>query len=269
MKQLRKSSPAKIPDMNLRAPKFDMAIALLLVCSIAIASKFSLDLLVRFMVIAGFTILIEYIFWKVRRVPNFFPSAGFVTAFIVFLLSEPTTPIYLVLLAPTFAILQKQFIRPWGNHIFNPAAFGLFASSFFGNIISWWGTNINFLAFWAIIFACGYVSQLFVRHWKITVPFWITTILIVFLRSGSFSQGFSQFTVGAFIFFSLVMLPEPMTAPGNDLNKYFYGALIGILGFVIAGIPFVQDPLIASLLLANLGFEVLENLGTRQLVTRN
>lgn len=239
--------------MNLlRVPKFNMALTLFAVCVVAIVSKFSIDLTIRFLIITGFTLLIEYLFWKVRKVPNFFPSAGFVTAFIVFLLSDPSTPIYLVLLAPTFAVIQKQFARPWGNHIFNPAAFGLFVSAYFGNIVSWWGTNINFLTFWLIILACGYVSQIFIRNWKITLPFLITTILI--------SRNLSQLSVGAFMFFSLVMLPEPMTAPSKDLNKVIYGILIGALSFGLGFVPHIADPLIAALLFGNIGFEVLENL---------
>jgi len=237
-----------------------MALALLGVCIIAIFSKFSPELVLRFLIITGFTLLIEYLAWRVRKVPNFFPSAGFVTAFIVFLLSEPSTPIYLVLLAPLFAVLQKQFIRPWGNHVFNPAAFGLFVSAFFGNIVSWWGPNLNVLAFWAIILLCGYISQIYIHHWKITVPFWLTVILISFIRSGSITLALSQLSVGAFIFFSLVMLPEPMTAPNGEANKYIYGVLIGILSFVLARVPFSQDPLIASLLLGNATFEIFENI---------
>lgn len=238
-----------------------MALALLGVCIFAIIGNFSPNLAIRFLVITGFTLLVEYLFWKIRKVPNFFPSAGFVTAFIVFLLSEPTTPIYLTLLAPLLSVLQKQFIRPWQNHIFNPAAFGLFVSSFFGNIISWWGTNVSLFTFLAIILFCGYVSQIYVKHWKITVPFWATTILIVFLRSGSILPALGQFSVGAFVFFSLVMLPEPMTAPNSDRNKVIYGVLAAVLSWAVAFVPFAQDSLIASLLLVNLAFEVLENAG--------
>ncbi len=237
-----------------------MALALLGVSLIAIISKFSPDLLFRFLIITGFTLLIEFIFWKIRKVPNFIPTASFVTAYIIFLLSGPSTPIYLVLLAPLFAVLQKQFIRPWGNHIVNPAAFGLFVSSFFGNNISWWGTNVNMFTFWAIVILCGYVSQIFISHWKITLSFWITVILISFVMTTSFITGFHQFTTGVFMFFSLVMLPEPMTAPSVNLNKYLYGIVIGILSIFVIKIPFIEDAFLASLLLGNLGFEVIENI---------
>lgn len=245
--------------MNFRIPKFDMALALLAVCILAIIGKFSFGLMFRFLEVTTFTLLIEFIFWKIRKVPNFFPSAGFVTAFIVFLISDPSAPIYLVLLAPLISVLLKQFVRPWGNHIFNPAASGLFVSSFFGNILSWWGPNVSTLTFWAVILFCGYVSQIYVRHWKITIPFWVAVFLLTYVLTRDISLGLTQFKVGSTLFFALVMLPEPMTAPNLDINKYIYGAVIGIFTFITVLTPIAQDPSIAALLLGNLGFEVWEN----------
>ncbi len=243
----------------LKIPKIQMFLSLLAIVIVAISGKFSFDLVFRFLFIFGFTIIFEYFFWKIRKVDPFVPYSGFVTATIIFLLSEPTISIIFPILAAAFGVLQKQFLRPWGNHIFNPAAFGLFLSSYFGNVISWWGTNVNFLSFLVILLATGYVSQITIRNFKITLPFWITTILIFSVRTG-FLLSLNQFEVGAFMFFSFVMLPEPMTAPLRDLNKYLYGILIGTLSFVLAFVSGASDPLILALLIGNLAFEVIENI---------
>lgn len=242
----------------LKIAKFQMFLSLFGVAVFAIIGNFSLFIILRYLIIFGFTIGLEYLLWKVRNIPPFVPLASFVTATIVFLLSDPTTIILLPLLAIIFAVLQKQFIRPWGNHIFNPAGFGLLISSFFGNVISWWGPNTGTITFWIIILACGYVSQIRVNHWKITIPYLLTTVVITFILTKVLVL--SQLLVGASMFFAFVMIVEPATAPDKNWNKVFYGISIGALSFVTAQFSFFQDPMISALLIGNLGFEVLENI---------
>lgn len=244
--------------MNLlRIPKIQMFLSLLGIVIFAIAGNFSVTIVVRYLIIFGFTIGLEYILWKVRKIDPFLPSASFVTATIVFLLSEPSTSIALPILAVAFAVLQKQFIRPWGNHIFNPAAFGLFIGAYFGNIVSWWGPNVSLITLLVTLLACGYVSAIKVGQWKIIIPFLITTALISFIKLGNLG-GLGQLFVGAFLFFTFVMLPEPMTAPQNNWAKPIYGVLVAILPFLLLRVPYISDLQIASLLTGNLIFKFVD-----------
>ncbi len=239
--------------MNLlRVPKVRMVLVLSALSLAAIATRFSFDLVFRLFAILAATLLTEFLLWKIRGVEPFLPSAGVVTSLIVFLLSEPSVPLYLPVLAALFGVAGKQLFRFWGNHTLNPAAAGLFVSSYLGNVISWWGPNSGLLAFLIIIFGASFVSLVTVRQWWIVLPFLAITILI--------SHGLGQLEVGAFWFFALVMLPEPMTAAKGPITKPFYGALVGLLPFLVARLSFISDPLIASLLLGNSAFKFVDKL---------
>lgn len=226
-----------------------MFLALFAIAVFAIAGHFSSALILRYLIIFGFTLGFEYILWKIRKIHPFLPSASFVTATIIFLLSEPTTAFYFPLIAVVFAVLQKQFIRFWGNHIFNPAGFGLLVSAYFGNIVSWWGPNTSLITLLLVVFAAGYVSAIKVGQWKITLPFLLTTVLI---------SGLGQLMVGAFLFFAFVMLPEPATAAQNNWTKPIYGILVAILPFIFANFLFIPDPQLGALLAGNLIFKFID-----------
>lgn len=242
----------------LRIAKIQMFLSLLLIAVFAIGYNFSFLIILRYLVIFGFTVGFEFVLWKIRRVPNFLPSASFVTATIIFLLSDPTTLFVFPLIAVAFAVLQKQFIRPWGNHLFNPAGFGLFISGYLGNVISWWGPNSGTLILFLIVLASGYVSQIRVGQWKITIPFLLTSLLLVFMRTGNLPASLGQFYVGAFLFFSFVMLPEPATAAQGNWTKPIYGILVAVLPFIFAGIPFISDLQLMSLIIGNGVFKVID-----------
>lgn len=247
--------------MNLlRIPKIQMFLSLLGVVIFAVLGNFSIGLAIRYLIIFGFTVGIEYILWKIRGIDPFLPSASFVTATIIFLLSDPSTTFYFPLIAVALAVLQKQFIRPKGNHVFNPAAFGLFFSAYFGNTISWWGPNTNLTTLLVVVLAAGYVSALKIRQWKIILPFILVTVLASFVRSGDLVLSLGQLTVGAFLFFAFVMLPEPMTAAKGNWTKPIYGVLVAVLPFLLIRVPNISDLQIASLLIGNLIFKFVDNL---------
>lgn len=241
-----------------------MFLSLFGIAVFAIIGNFSFEIILRYLTIFGFMVGLEYLLWKIRKIKPFLPSASFVTATIIFLLSEPRTLIYFPLIAVVFAVLQKQFIRPWGNHLFNPAAFGLFVSAYFGNIVSWWGPNTNLITLLIAVFAAGYVSAIKVGQWKITLPFLLTSFLILFFKSG-LSVSLGQFMVGSFLFFSFVMLPEPMSAPQKNWIKPIYGVLVAALPFLLLKVPHISDLQLASLLSGNLIFKGVERyLDTRK-----
>lgn len=242
----------------LKIAKTQMFLSLFGVAVFAIAGNFSFLIILRYLAILAFTIGLEYLLWIVRGVKPFVPLASFVTATIVFLLSDPSTLILFPLLAIVFAVLQKQFIRFWDGHIFNPAGFGLFVSAYFGNLVSWWGPNIGILPLLATVFFAGYVSQIRVGQWKITIPFLITTVLLTFLRTGDVASSFAQLTVGAFLFFAFVMLPEPASAAKGNWTKPFYGISVAALPFILINVPLVSDLQLGALLIGNLLFKFID-----------
>lgn len=231
-----------------RIPKVRMALVLAGVSIAAVAARFSFEIVLRYFIILGFTLLLEFLFWKIRKIDPFLPSAGVVTATIIFLLSDPRTPLYLILLAPLFAVATKQFLRLWNNHVYNPAAAGLFVSSYLGNQVSWWGTNTSLIAMVLIIGGAAFVSLYTVRQWRIVLPF-----LLILILTG----GLVQLRTGTIWFFALVMLPEPMTAAKGAITKFIYGGLVSLIYFALSAFP-VIDPLLGSLLTGNLIFKFID-----------
>ena len=243
----------------LRLPKVRMVVVLLLLAILAIFHSFSSGGVLRLLVIITFTLAFEFIFWKVRQIPPFLPSASIVTALIIFLLASPEAPIYQVLIAIVAGVGLKQFLRPANNHIFNPAASGLLVAGILGLPITWWGVGWGNLSLLVTILGAGFVSLFTIRQHRIVLSFLATSLVISTFYLGSFGQAINQLLVGSFWFFALVMLPEPMTAAKLPLSRLVYGTTVAILPFFLANFSLtLSDPLLASLLLGNAGARILE-----------
>lgn len=247
----------------LRNPKVRMIFVLLLLSLIAIFHFFSLLLVFRFLWIIIATLIFEYFLWRIRRVKPFLPTAGVVSALIIFLLSDTNSTLYQVLFAIFVAIGGKQFIRFNKNHIFNPAALGLVVAGIFGLPITWWGVSWGYIPLILIILGAGWVSLFTIRQHLIIIPFIIVTIFASWLLIGSIDTALNQLLVGSFWFFTLVMLPEPMTAAHFTKTRIIYGMLVAILSFLIVE-WLIPDPLIGALLVGNLAARFTESLGVRE-----
>lgn len=242
--------------MNLlHIPKVRMVLVLAVLTVLAIFSRFSVDLIVRLILIVGAALTSEFVLWRMRGVTPFLPSAGVVTALIVFLLSDPSSSMLWSIFAVVVGVAGKQLFRSGGRHTLNPAAAGLFVSSFLGNTISWWGTN-GTIALIIILGGASFVSLYTMRQYAIVIPFVALTIVFSLLLTGSIEAAFGQLSVGAFWFFTLVMLPEPITAAHTQPIKPLYAGLVAFLSFIVA--RFGVDPLIASLLIGNATVRLIE-----------
>lgn len=249
-----------------KIPKIKMAGVLLVLSLFAIFQSFSIDILLRLAVITASTLILEFILWKIRGVTLFLPSAGLVTALIIFLLADPVAPFHQILIAVVAAIILKQFLRPGNNHIFNPAASGLLAASLFGLPVTWWGVgwglpaqagNIPLII---TIIGAGFISLFTIRQHRIILSFLATSLLISIFYLGDFGQSINQLLVGSFWFFAFVMLPEPMTAAKLPNTRILYGVIVAILPFLFARLHLPIEPLLAALLAGNLLARIAEDL---------
>lgn len=241
-----------------RTPKEKMASVLTLLAILAIFKHFSIELMARFILLFFFMFSFEFIFWKLRRVEPFRPTAGAVTTLIIFLLAGPKAPLALVILALFLAIGIKQFIRPQGGHIFNPAASGLFLASFFGLSVTWWGVSWGAIPLAITILGAGFVSLYTIRQSGIIAPYLVVSFLLSLFLVGNPAAATGQLLVGSFWFFALVMLPEPQTAAHYPNTRVVYGALVALLSFAFAFSGVRMDPLLAALLIGNLGARLIE-----------
>lgn len=240
-------------------PKKFLAILLFLILALS-TLQFSQLLVTKNLVLAvGTAVVVDLLLLRIRKIPFFFPSAAIVSGLIIALLTSPTAPFYVIIASGILAIFGKQFIVRINNrHIFNPAAFGLFtAALLFNQPISWWGVSWGTIPLILTVVSVGYLVLFRMRRFRITLSFLVAYLILKILASGSVNV--SPLFDGTVMFFALVMLPEPMTSPAESKKQVLYGVFVAILTFVIGNFAgsLTIDPLLSSLLLANIIFRFL------------
>lgn len=202
----------------------------------------------------------DFTFVLLRQIKPFPLSGAVVTGLIIGLLTSPNLPWHIPVLAALAAMVYKNFLRFSGKHIFNPAASGLLtASLIFQQPISWWAVSfqqftplnlLSLIAFLALL-TPGWISIKIMRRGLTVVSFLFVYLIFSLIRS--FTLKLNLLLDPTTIFFSLVMLPEPMTTPSLRREQIVFGLLVGLAASLL---PLPGDPLIFALLLANLGYFV-------------
>ncbi|MBI3385763.1 hypothetical protein HY031_01615 [Candidatus Gottesmanbacteria bacterium] len=182
-------------------------------------------------------------FWgKTARVS----LSSVVTGLLIGLVFDPFAGFVGILAACAVASLGKAYLgRGDHQHIFNPAALGIIASSLlFGRSVAWWAVSWGMLP--VVILAAGMLPILWRLH-RQWMP--ITFLVLYYFLTRSISLTLD----GTVFLFAFVMLPEPRTAPMQGVWAWGWGALVGLLVFIqsLLGIA-VGDPLLFALLASNL-----------------
>lgn len=248
----------------LRLPK-NQLILLFIFILLSVFFRYSLRHIPTLLLSVGITVFLDLVLLKVRRIPLFFPSAGAVTGIIIGLLVSPAFPWYVVVLASFLAVFSKQFIRYKSKHIFNPAAFGIFFSHLlFSRDVSWWGVSfqqLNGKDLWSIVYFVLLILPVLISGLRLKRYITMSFFIMVYITSsifigGNVSNPIALFTDPTFIFFIVVMLPEPMTTPSKINDQVLFGLFVGFLTllFSYSRLPFIPDPLIAALLLGNVAY---------------
>lgn len=237
-----------------KTPKVRMAALLLLLAFLALYNFFSAELVARLVFVLAYTLGLEYALWKTRGVSPFVPSAGVVTALIIFLLFDNISPFYLTIIPLTLSVVQKQFLRLGGQHIFNPAVFGLYIASLVGYPTFWWGVSWGWLPLIITILGGIRITMFTLRQHFIIIPYILASVAIYVFFLGAIptlSSLASAFLAGSFWFFSFVMLPEPITSPHKNKSRVIYSLFVALLPLVLLNrLP--GDTILLSLLLGNL-----------------
>lgn len=199
------------------------------------------------------TLALDQLFTRLRSGRDISSLSSVVSGLLIGLILDPQGGALPLIAACTIAALSKQFIgRGSHKHIFNPAAFGMMASSLIvGNHIAWWGASWGLIP--AIILLVGMIPILLALR-RIFMPI---TFLIVYVLMLSFSWSFMsalRLTLdGTVVLFAFVMLPEPMTSVISGKWRYGWGLLVGTLVVVQNALRVSWfDPLLMALLGANL-----------------
>ena len=198
----------------------------------------------------------DLLYDRVRFETVRFPDAAIATGLFIALLLPPTVPIFFGITAAIVAISVKHILRSQGRPWFNPATIGVLFVAVFGILPAWWG-SINIELVLALGVALAVWNR---RNWRLPVTFLAVyaalTILERVLSVGIAGGGIPPAPVlllaaidPAILFFGLLMVSEPRTAPADPYAQPMYALAVAVGA---AFLPFLS-PTLAPLLALALG----------------
>lgn len=206
------------------------------------------------------------LFAKIFKVsPN--TESFLITALILTLIIGPISPITQVMsggllylsLAAVLAMASKYLVAYKKKHIFNPAAFGaLVGGLLIGQGPSWWVGGVWFAP---VLLLGGFLILKKIRRFKMVGVYILAIVLgsmvVSLVTAGTLSLNIGELVsfiiLSSILFFSFVMLPEPLTSPYQAKFLIIYAILVAALFYATAAAPFnLPDPLALSLLIGNI-----------------
>lgn len=140
---------------------------------------------------------------------------------------------------PILSTASKYIFNIRKQHIFNPAAFAVvFAAIFLGKGASWW---IGSLAIAPFIILGGVILLRKIHRFNLVLGFLIPYLLF-------YPQ---TFLASPILFFSFVMLTEPLTSPADKNLRTYYGIFTAFIFILLQKFFAVSYTLELSLLVAN------------------
>jgi ferredoxin-NADP reductase len=172
--------------------------------------------------------------------PN--PESQYITAEILTLIVGPFNPLtnwWFLLLVAVVAMGSKYIIVYRKRHIFNPAAFAVVVTALtIGQAASWWVGSIYTFP----IILIGGLLLLYKMRWLHLIWAFLASYFILFfafnlgngLTWADTALALKTTVLGtSLLFFSLIMLAEPLTAPARRNFRIAYGALTAVVLFLI------------------------------------
>lgn len=221
------------------------------------------------------TIFFDLLYTWVRKKELFLPWAAITTGLIIALIINPNARWYQIIITCAIAMGIKNFVRFSGRHIFNPAASGLLvAGLLFHQYVAWWGVSfqnitttfsLQTLVLYVVLLLPSSISGFSLRRYSTILTFIILNTLFAHVFTFTFSlQSFiSRMLDPTVIFFSTVMLSEPMTSPVNPTRQILFGAAVACIALIFSYPPIsrllfndglLPDLFIPALLLGNILF---------------
>lgn len=178
--------------------------------------------------------------------------SSMVTGLLIGLVFDPTAPLYFLILACFITVLGKQFFAAGSHqHVWNPAVFGIAATTIlFNQSTGWWAASWG-MAPLAIIFVGMMLSLSQIRRQMMPLIF-LAVLFLFFGVTGTWNSALQQLLNGTYVFFAFIMLPEPVTSISGKVWLYAWPALVGGLVILLTALRiYITDPVFLALLLAN------------------
>ena len=182
-----------------------------------------------------------------------------IPAFIIFIITDYDSQIYLQIFAVILSLFINYFIKHEGREMFNDISLALFTVSFFGLKIDWWGTNTSFLVI-SLIFIFGVFSVISYKSVLPTVIFFLATFSINIIFTFNLWFAIKQLFVPGFVFFAFYLLVRNKSILASPLKSRLYPLVVSFLAITTPKLGLFTEPLITSLVLTDLGFLVLKKI---------
>lgn len=201
---------------------------------LGILSFDTLSLAVSVIFILAVSYITNYIFAKAFNAPRNVESV-YITSLILALIITPTITIGGLMFLFWAAVLSnasKYILALNHKHIFNPAALAVFITSVsIHQSASWWVGTVGMLP--AVVIG-GILIVKKISKTPMVFSFLIisllSSLLLGLINGSDIITIFKQIALDSpWLFFSFVMLTEPLTTPSTRENQIYYGGLIGLL----------------------------------------
>ncbi len=162
----------------------------------------------------------------------------YITALILALIITPPqvgaflTYLSLAAWASVWAMASKYIFAIGKKHLFNPAAFGVLITAFVLNQSASWWIGTHWLMPFVLIGGILIIRK--IRRADLFWAFFIAAAISILL--GGLLRGFDVVSVAQkalldspLLFFSFVMITEPLTTPPTRKLRIAYGALVGLI----------------------------------------
>jgi len=186
-------------------------------------------------------------------------DSPFITALILSLIIGPVNffpNIFFLTIAPILAMTSKYLIGYRKKHFFNPAAFAVvITATILGKGASWWIGNWVMLPF---IILGGVYVLIKIRRLNMTLAFLFVFLLLILITNLKnllpFHAGVSIIlsSLSPVLFFSIVMLTEPMTSPTDQKLRIYYGVICAVVIIILQKVTPISYTIELSLLITNL-----------------
>ena len=223
----------------------DRDVAFLFTTSVALLSALAVDSLI--------------IYLREKRL--LISESSIISGLIIGFVLSSDQPWWIFLLASLLAIGSKHLIRTSKNHLFNPAAFGIFLVTLFGVYAQWKGTYA-----WYILIPAGFYFAYKIRKLEVVMGYGLASLVLfgfqAFMQKLPLSNIFGYLSY----FYIFVMLIEPKTTPIKSLGKLIFGIGASVLIFIFTEAAVKFDAELCALLVLNPFVSILNKLPERRLI---
>ncbi|NOQ35689.1 MAG: Na+-transporting NADH:ubiquinone oxidoreductase, subunit NqrB [Methylococcaceae bacterium] len=185
--------------------------------------------------IAG--LLTQAIFLKALKIPQRGFLSAFITCFGLCLLLRSSN-LWVHPVVAVLAMASKFTIRPFGQHLFNPANLGvvlglaLFPETWVTS--GQWGSDLS-SALWLIaggFFIARNAHRIDITAYFLVIYAALFLIIRILWYGYPIAVFFHQFQNGALLLFAFFMISDPMTIPHQRTARLIHAAIVAVLAYI-------------------------------------